>query len=92
MPEDEQSTEQAAQPLQPGQVAINLTPQGLNIALVPVPTQITIGEEGMNRIVEEWLNSHPTLADALLKKHIEQLRAQRNHLALVQNIKKSRND
>jgi hypothetical protein len=76
------------QPPQP-QVAINInvTPQGLVLAIAQQPINLVIDEAGMNQMVVQWLASHPALFDELVK---QQLTKKQTELAIIKNIRESK--
>lgn len=83
MPEQPEE-QQAPQPGVPA-ISVNLTPQGMIISSVVA----AINEDMMYQIVVKWLETHPDLLQALTKQTIQ---SKRNDLAIVQHVKRTRND
>ncbi len=74
------------QPVQ-GHVAINMTPQSMNIQIAPQPINLAIDEANMNQMVKEWLANHPALFDELVKQRLAQ---KQTELAIIRDIHSSR--
>ena len=83
---EENGQQPEQQPVQ-GHIAINVSPQGMTLSIMPPPINMTIDEAGMNQMVTEWLATHPALFDELVKK---QLTKKQTELALIKNIRESR--
>jgi len=75
------------QPAPPGQVAINVSPQGMAISITPQPITLTINEEGMNQMVAQWLAAHPALFDELIRQRVTQ---KKTELAIITDIRSKR--
>jgi hypothetical protein len=86
MPEENGTTPEQPQPA-PGQVAINVTPQGMVIQIMSQPINLVIDENGMQQMVTQWLAAHPDLFDEIVKSRVTQKKAE---LAIIRNIKDSR--
>ncbi len=74
--------EQAEQPAYP-QIAVNLTPDGLRVSVLPAPVHVTINDHGMDQLVEGWLERHPVLLASILRKHIDIMREAQTGLQIV---------
>ncbi len=70
-----------------GQVAINLGAAGMTVTIVPQPLNLTIGEDGMNQIVTQWLTAHPALLDELARQRLAQ---KQTELALITDIRRTK--
>ena len=70
-----------------GQVAINMGAQGMTISIVPQTLNLTIGEEGMNQIVTQWLAAHPALFDELVRQRVQQ---KQTELTIIRDIRGSK--
>ncbi len=88
MPEEENgATPEPQAPQAAGQVAINLTAQGMTVTIVPQPMNLTIDENGMNQIVTQWLTAHPALLDELIKQRVAQ---KKTELAIITDIRRTK--
>ena len=85
MPEENGATPEPQAPQ--GQVAINMGAQGMTISIVPQTLNLTIGEEGMNQMVAQWLAAHPALFDELIRQRVQQ---KKTELAIITDIRGSK--
>ncbi len=88
-PENAPDAPQAEQPAQPQypQFAVNLTPHGLMVGVMPAPVQLGIGPDGMDEICENWVAQRPALADKLIQHRVEARRKAQEHLQIVRDPK-----
>lgn len=83
MPEENGTTPEQPQ----GHINISVTPQGMTLSIMPTPINLVIDEVGMNRMVAEWLATHPALFDEIVKSRVAQ---KKTELAIIRNIKDTR--
>jgi hypothetical protein len=76
--------EQAAQP-QP-QLQIQLAPQGV---VLTFPVTLALDNEMMGQLVRAYLQAHPELLQEIVKGTVQQ---KQQELAVIQAVKRSRND
>ncbi len=70
-----------------GHVAINMTPQSMNLQITPQPINLIIDEVTMDQMVTQWLASRPALFDELVKQRVTQ---KKTELAIIRDIRSSR--
>ena len=78
------------QPLQQGQVAINIQvmPQGVMLSCA-YPMQLGLGDEAMDNLTEQWIMQRP----ALLLKVVQRAKAaQKQELLIIKHVNSRRND
>ena len=70
-----------------GQVAINVSAQGMTISIMPQPINLGLDKDAMRRIVTDFLNSDPAFFDELAK---QRLAMKRQELAIIRSVESSR--
>ncbi len=87
MPEPPQAPPQQPPAPAVGQVAINVSAQGMTISIMPQPINLGLDKDAMRRIVTDFLNSDPAFFDELAK---QRLATKRQELAIIRSVEASR--
>ena len=88
MPEDEQPAEQPPHT----QVGIKMIPDGLMFTVTPAPINVMVGPDVLTQIAVQVVANTPALADEIVKQRVQFLRNERNRLALMKDIVRSKNN
>ncbi len=88
MPEEDNGTMPQEQPRQgqPMQLGMQVVPGG---AVLSFPVNLAMDDETTTQFVKLYLNAHPEIAQEFVRKMIAQ---KQQELAIIQMVKRSRND